>query len=826
MKSIKFVSLVVLLTAVTLVAATQAPPVWQQVAQPAFDPAKTARVENLVLVRDRIRITLQQGVIQFGQPVEGVVFAAAFRGTGRIEVAPPNPIEAQQLKLFTGKTEMAMPFTEAVFSFTDGTLEEFAGQVQWGSAPPDPALQRTYQSRMDYRESYGAEILPRLVQGILSSNKKQTELFLAEVKTDEKDWIIAGVDALDPEEVVVGRWVTYNVFRFVDVWMQFPRGNRTSAEAWKDPIAREDMLPLNYKIEADVTRSEVLSVRALAEVKPRWDGERLINFYFDSNLRVTSVKDTATGAALPFAQPEERKERVQSYGDYLTVFFPEPLSASKTYALEFVYSGRRVVRNVGPGAFFCQSFGWYPARRNFALRSNFELSFRSPKRFGLAATGAKTSEAEEGDAVLTTWKSEKPMAVAGFAFGEVKIATASAGKTEIEVFANKEPDNTMKEILRIVEGGGQPSAGIGTGGARATTSGEREMTGFALGGLKPAAMADHIAQETANSLRLFENYFGPYPYTRLSVSTIPYSYGQGWPSLLFLSALTFLDSGQRNQLGIRGRDAVMISDFFRAHEVSHQWWGHKVAWKSYHDQWLSEGFAEFSGNLYVQLSRGPAGSAELIDRLQIARKRMQEVDDKRHVRESVGPIWMGRRLNSSESPGAYSQLVYEKGGFVLHMLRMMLFDSRDPSGDGDRRFKTMMRDFTQVFDNKAASTEDFKAIAEKHMIDDMNLDGNGRLDWFFNQYVYGTGLPTYDFKYSVTDAGGGQWKFTGTLTQSGVPEGWKDVLPLYVEVNRNIIRVGNVNVMQRVTTWEMMLPMKPTRFILCRNEDNIGTIKQ
>jgi aminopeptidase N len=284
-----------------------------------------------------------------------------------------------------------------------------------------------------------------------------------------------------------------------------------------------------------------------------------------------------------------------------------------------------------------------------------------------------------------------------------------------------------------------------------------------------------------------------------------------------------LDAFQRRQLGFTVRGETELTDFFRSHEVSHQWWGHKVAWKSYHDQWLSEGFATFSGTLFAQKS---GSTAEYVDRLQIARKRMREVDDKGHVRESVGPIWMGLRLNSTESLGAYQVLVYEKGGFALHMLRMMLFNPRDPSGDPERSFKTMMRDFTQTYDNKAASTEDFKAIAEKYMLDDMNLDGNGRLDWFFNQYVYGTGLPTYDFKYTVADAGGGQWKFTGTITQSGVPEGWKDVLPLYIEYNRNIIRVGNVNIMQRVTTWEQMLPFKPTRFILCRNEDNIGTIKQ
>jgi aminopeptidase N len=204
---------------------------------------------------------------------------------------------------------------------------------------------------------------------------------------------------------------------------------------------------------------------------------------------------------------------------------------------------------------------------------------------------------------------------------------------------------------------------------------------------------------------------------------------------------------------------------------------------------------------------------------------MNLTDDKGHKYDSVGPIWMGQRLNSSESPGAYQRLVYGKGGAVLHMLRMMLINPRDPQ-DPEARFKTMMKEFTSKFDNAAASTEDFKAVAEKHMLPDMNLDGNGRLDWFFNQYVYGTGLPTYEFKYTLNDAGGGQWKLNGTVTQSGVPRGWKDVLPIYMEVNQNLFRVGTVNVMQPVVTIEETMPFKPTKVVLCANADTIGFVKQ
>ena len=82
-------------------------------------------------------------------------------------------------------------------------------------------------------------------------------------------------------------------------------------------------------------------------------------------------------------------------------------------------------------------------------------------------------------------------------------------------------------------------------------------------------------------------------------------------------------------------------------------------------------------------------------------------------------------------------------GYVLQMLREQLTDSRNP--DPDHLFKEMMQDYCKTFDNKPASTEDFKGIVEKHMLRNMDLDGNHKMDWFFNQYVYGMGMAHYNF---------------------------------------------------------------------------------
>ena len=89
-----------------------------------------------------------------------------------------------------------------------------------------------------------------------------------------------------------------------------------------------------------------------------------------------------------------------------------------------------------------------------------------------------------------------------------------------------------------------------------------------------------------------------------------------------------------------------MTDFFRGHESSHQWWGHRVGWKSYHDQWLSEGFAEFSGKLYVQFRQN---QKEFYTQLRKDKELLHASDIHNHQIESLGPIYLGRRIASSET---------------------------------------------------------------------------------------------------------------------------------------------------------------------------------
>lgn len=104
----------------------------------------------------------------------------------------------------------------------------------------------------------------------------------------------------------------------------------------------------------------------------------------------------------------------------------------------------------------------------------------------------------------------------------------------------------------------------------------------------------------------------------------------------------------------------------------------------------------------------------------------------------------GYRLSTGRTGNVGPDIIYPKGAYILHMLRMMMWVPKE----GDARFKTMLRDFITTHQNQPVMTEDFKAVVEKHMLPEMNLGGDGSMIWFFNQFVYGTALPTYGLAHT------------------------------------------------------------------------------
>jgi hypothetical protein len=287
-----------------------------------------------------------------------------------------------------------------------------------------------------------------------------------------------------------------------------------------------------------------------AEVKltSRLAGQRVLLFSLSPNLQISSVKDSG-GTTLTHFQPADPKDRIY-YGDYVAVVLPEPTADGQDLNLRFEYSGERVVTKEGSGVFFARSFGWYPSygmgkltlhNPEFIQRYDFDITLEVPKKYDAVATGAKVDEREEGKSKITRWSSGNvPLAVAGFAFGsyyihEKKIDSGAL----VQVFVNRNPDQYLQSIrndaslAQDVGGGGMSggrTAATGTGG------GAPDPRLAILETLNPSRLGPTMLTEVANSLQVFEKYFGPYPYTKLAVSNIPGGYGQGWPGLLYVSS--------------------------------------------------------------------------------------------------------------------------------------------------------------------------------------------------------------------------------------------------------------------------------------------------
>ena len=257
---------------------------------------------------------------------------------------------------------------------------------------------------------------------------------------------------------------------------------------------------------------------------------------------------------------------------------------------------------------------------------------------------------------------------------------------------------------------------------------------------------------------------------------------------------------------------------FIAHETAHQWWGNIVAWRSYRDQWLSEGFAEYSGVLYTELRDSQKSAREQIEdmrrEIKDAPRTLTGIGKGRLT--DVGPLILGHRLNSSKTLGAYQALIYAKGGLVLRMLHYLFSDPSTGNGDA---FFTMMKDFVEKYRNNVASTDDFREVANAHFVNTpiakkYNLKD---LNWFFLQWVYSSELPSYKLEYKVEKQPDGKFLLSGDVIQEGAGENWFMPLPLNLTVNNNQIANGTVAAYGAKMPFKIMLPFNPKKVELDAN---------
>lgn len=304
-----------------------------------------------------------------------------------------------------------------------------------------------------------------------------------------------------------------------------------------------------------------------------------------------------------------------------------------------------------------------------------------------------------------------------------------------------------------------------------------------------------VGADVANSLAFFTRVFGPPLFSHYYATEIPYGHGQAFPGLIHLSRATFQSTQDDG-----------ANEVFRAHEMAHQWWGIGVAPVDYRDAWLAEGFSEFAGMWYMQLILND--NEKYFKQLETAGREI------RRVHHDAPPIAMGYRIAQAE-PEHYATVVYRKGAWVVHMLRNLMLDFRTMSED---RFSAMMADFYATYRGRRASTGDFQRTVEKHF--------GLSMDWFFNQWVRGTAVPTYTLSWQTEPQADGKLLLRFRVRQEKVPPDFIMPVPLQIEFPDGSRATIRVNVRGEKVEGELPVPGQPVRLTLNPLQSVLADVKE
>ena len=725
-------------------------------------------VKDLVLKRDAGVITLSSGIVFLMGETGGRVTGAVFLGEGSLHVEPPSAMERRQLKAVMKTEVLDQRFTSAVFSFTDDTAAELKRGAGAAAQSSGAAQGRADEDKKLFRSDLHVNLEARLLEDVVRSGGGG--FFLAEMKGPmfSKRLLFEvdprGAMGVEPEEVAL---LTSADFGY-DVTLGFRDAAHRSSTG---PAENAGFHVGQQTIDSRIENSGKLTATAVTAVTSEMDGLQVLPLALFPALRVSGVWGPE-GEALDFIQEDKMKD-----ADFAVVL-KKPLAAGESVRITTEYAGKDAVTSEGNGNFYLVAReSWYPNMRGaFGNYAYYTMTFHTAKEVQVVATGNRVTESVDGREKTSVWQSLTPMAVAGFNMGSFKIDQSERNKdVQVVSYANTDLADHYTRLTNA--------------------------PGMALGTLSTTGMLKVATSEGDAAVQIYTDYFGRLPYDHVTLTQqTACDYGQSWPTLVYLPICYFWDDTIKHQLGLLDRDPTYWK-VVTPHEVAHQWWGQTVGFASYRDQWMSEGFANFSASLFLLETNKT--NKDYREFWELMRKRLLEKNSYSFRPVDVGPVVMGTRVDTSKNgEDIYQTLIYDKGAYILHSLEALFWSERYKG----EPFKKAMHDFVSSYTNKAATTEDFKAVMERNMPPWLDMDKNHRLDWFFDAYVYGTAVPRYNLTYQFSQEGEST-EVHFKLEQAYVPDDFRMEVPLYFEMtDGHVARLGLVP-MRGVTAKEQTVKL-------------------
>jgi hypothetical protein len=665
------------------------------------------RARGVSLRLEDFELRMEDGTL-FSTPEDLGPTGFAFVGRGRVRFSPSPPAEREQLRQFSGGSSIDR---EVGWAFVRLHPADFNRAIEAGGLVPEaaPGARRAEAERV-WREraqrSYVIDApLPRSPWWLMPSLGDA----VVDFPWSRKRVLTYVVSSGEVEDV--------NLFdrdRRLQI-CTYPSGGRAPRYSEDDrrvlDVLENDIMARFDPEKLEVQAEHTMRARLLAPTST-------LRLRLHDDFRVASVT-SPEGGSLLFFRVREQSNLVVSLG---------PLSTrEEPFTLTTRYSGRhdpapvdQELVQVGvpsdsrdveegfvdrPPTVYSNRTAWYPrpASEDFATA-----------RVGL----------------------DVPAGWLGVTGGELLAIRTEGGRTRAE-YRLEQPGKFVTAVVGRL-------ADVGL-----RQEGEQAVRGYAGPRTRGVTLAQ--MQAAQEMLAFYVQRFGPSPYPTvgLVVAEGETPGGHSPPGLVYLQVRPPVLSSRR-----LADDPANFSDlpgFFLAHEAAHQWWGQGTAPANYRERWLSEAWAQYAAALWVRERLGENAFRSMMDRM--ARWAFRY--------DAMGPIHLGQRLGHlKQDPRIFRAVVYDKGAWVLHMLRGLV---------GDEAFFDGARAFLRRFRYAKAGTEDLRAALEK---------SSGRdLRPYFESWIYGTGLPTLLWS-ARTDRLAGGFRTTVEVRPQGLP----GPLPLQVEV--------------------------------------------
>ncbi|MGA8596113.1 MAG: M1 family aminopeptidase [Bryobacteraceae bacterium] len=706
----------------------------------SIDPNEIYHVRDLRFARGDFTIYLNDGLLAFTKPVGGQVIGAVFTtagteaGDAEIIVTPPTRGERASLAYFTKTPNLDEHFSQAVFVFSDQMRAEALHQMEQNEAKKASVDAVAFSAQWNQTlEVVAGDVEVPLLGSMLNHDPPAKAVFYAVMGGKTLGAFEISYNPHQTESSAVGRSGEGAGASF-QVWTSFTPRKSPS------PLPQPFSTPA-YRIEADISPSLKVSATTSFSTTSHDPNLRAIELELSGLMNVTSA--TINGAPVEVVQSQSSRDVDDFNVSRLLLVAPQPFPVATPLQVEIHHEGS-VIRDAGEGIYFVEARNiWFP---HLPLDSaKFDLTFRCPSQLRVISSGKLASETVDGGVRVIHRVLDSPAQFVGFNVGDFEGVARDQPPFHVEFYANR---TIADRILRS----GVPPSGANSGQVNiASASGHESL---------PAGMPvelEAMAGRAAEILGEFASEWGPAPTNNIAVTPIPGNFGQGFPGLIYLSIYSYLPVSLRPSYIRDSILNVFYSEILLPHEIAHQWWGNLVLADDYRSNWLVEALANYAALEFFEKERGGAALEEL---LKFYLKELSSTGKSGKPIESDGPLNIGLRLRASDA-NAWRVITYDKGTWVIRMLALRM---------GRQRFAEFLRALARDAAGKGLSNEAFRREAMRFLPEG---DPDPGLEYFFDAWVYGTGIP----RLSLQHVRANQY----VLRQSGVDREFSVDVPMQVK---------------------------------------------